>query len=335
MKLKEYIYYWFETYRRPYQAPATAVTTLSTIKYHIAETPLGEMDMADIRTRDLQMHLNTLRMNENHLKLKNQKKKSVLSTSVVNKVRQYLISAFRYAVSEDVVARNYAAETQPVRQKPKNPTMPFTEQQKFLFLKRTRKHRYYLAYLLLFCTGCRRSEILGLSWDYVDFQHQTITICQTLIVLNGKPVLNQSTKTEGSRRTLPLPERAMNLLAEWKRQQEAEQISAGDNWKNERNLVFTDKHGNCVHPYYFSRNFKNILRKCHLPKNLRLHSTRHTWATNLIQNNVPLVDIQYLGGWSEPEMLMKVYAHTVKETQRQAITELFHQTEKLLGRIEE
>ena len=60
MLLKEYIQYWFDTYRKPQQAPATAEKSYTYVKYHIIETSLGEMEIADIRTKDIQTLLNDL-----------------------------------------------------------------------------------------------------------------------------------------------------------------------------------------------------------------------------------------------------------------------------------
>ena len=62
-----------------------------------------------------------------------------------------------------------------------------------------------------------------------------------------------------------------------------------------------------------------------LPSDLHLHSTRHTWATNMVQLGIPLSDIQALGGWSRPDVLLRIYAHTLQESQKKAINKLWKQ----------
>lgn len=87
---------------------------------------------------------------------------------------------------------------------------------------------------------------------------------------------------------------------------------------------FTSKDGSPYNPNYFSRNFKNLIK--HMPflsDNLHLHSTRHTWATNMLQCGATISDAQALGGWSRPDTLLNVYAHSVKESQRRAMKKLY------------
>ena len=59
------------------------------------------------------------------------------------------------------------------------------------------------------------------------------------------------------------------------------------------------------------------------PNTLHVHSVRHTWATNMIQCGIAITDVQALGGWSRPDTLLNIYAHTVKESQRKAVNKLY------------
>lgn len=70
---------------------------------------------------------------------------------------------------------------------------------------------------------------------------------------------------------------------------------------------------------------KKRLKKLGLPQDLHIHSTRHTFATNLIHNKVAIVDIQKLGGWSSPDVLLNLYAHTLRESQIEAVNKLYEE----------
>ena len=109
----------------------------------------------------------------------------------------------------------------------------------------------------------------------------------------------------------------------YRRPMQQEEAKA-DGYSNPHHLVFTNKDGSPHNPVYFSRNFKNMIRRQdYLSDALHLHSTRHTWATNMIQCGISITDVQALGGWSRPDTLLNIYAHTVKESQRRAIKKLW------------
>mgnify|MGYP003592397711 CR=1 FL=1 len=73
-----------------------------------------------------------------------------------------------------------------------------TPDQQEKFLQGTKNHRFHLAYKLLFYTGCRRSEILGLSWESINFEQSQINIKQVLVSINGAPILKNYPKTKSS-----------------------------------------------------------------------------------------------------------------------------------------
>ncbi len=243
-----------------------------------------------------------------------------LSNWTVQKIRSLLIASLRQAVKEKIVDYNYALDTDSIPT-PRSANLAFSPEQQRLFLQRTRNHRYYAAYALLFFTGCRRSEILGLSWENVSYRESCIRITQTLVAYNNGALLKKRTKTEASIRVIPITKEMKELLHELQKRQKSERANVKQ-WKNPYNLVFTQKNGSPVNPTYFSRNFKNQCRRLGFSDRLRVHSTRHTFATNLLQLNVPIPDVQALGGWSSSEMLLRIYAHTVQKSHRKAIQKL-------------
>lgn len=324
MKVGDYVYYWYNTYRIIRHAPSTAEYINNTIRVHIQDSDLGRMEITEAKAIDYQIFLRNLLLNGNKNKLESMKHTygNPLSPRTVSKIRQLLVAASGLAVKEELIPKNYAAETELIPVK-KGLSSVFSIENQRMFLRYTRNHRYYVAYVLFFYTGCRRGEILGLSWNNVHRRENYIVIDQTLIMENGKPTLKKKhAKTQKSLRTIPIPKDIRLLFTEVEQRQKLEKKKNPD-WKNPDDLVFTGDNGSCVNPAYFSRNFKNVCKRLGFPNDLHLHCTRHSWATNMLQCGIPIIDVQALGGWTSPDMLLNIYAHTVKESHRSAIAKLY------------
>ena len=182
------------------------------------------------------------------------------------------------------------------------------------FFKRCKK-------LSILFTGARRSEILGLNWDSINFNNNTIFISQVLVVVNNKPILKAIPKNRTSIRIVPIPKEIMLALKNLKREQDI--YFKKHIYINKYNLVFCTIKGDMYNPNNLLQNMKKRLKRLGLPTDLHIHSTRHTFATNLIHNKVAIVDIQKLGGWSSPDVLLNIYSHTVQESQVKAINALY------------
>lgn len=323
MLFGDYVEYWYNTYKIIKHAPTTVAVVKNYIYTHIKPSSLGQMDITQIRTVDYQIFLRDLLMHGNKCKIASMNTfEQPLSSWTVNKIRQILISVNKWAVREGIIDRNYAEETESIPISKPN-TSVFSIENQREFLRYTRHHRYYVAYVLFFITGCRRGEILGLSWNNVNRKQNYIIINQTLIMENGTPKLKKKhAKTERSLRTIPIPKDLRMLFQEVEQRQKKEKKSILG-WSNPDNLVFTNPDGSPVNPTYFSRNFKNAAKRVGLPADIHLHCTRHTWATDIIQCGAPISDIQALGGWTTPDMLLRIYSHTVQESHRKAILKLY------------
>lgn len=316
--------YWYETYRMPHQQRNTQLSCISLIKNHIICSTLGDKDIVNITARDIQIFLNEERLHGNRKQFNRLFEEGrPMSAHSMIKIRQLIIAAFKQAVKEDIVRRNIAEDTEPIPL-PWRDSPVFTPENQRKFLAYTKNHRFHTAYVLLFFLGCRRSEILGLSWDNIDFRSNILKIRQALIVEGGVPVLKKRTKTRNSIRTIPFPKEIKYLLQEQRQRQKIE--SKNEGYNNEFNLVFTNRDGTPHNPTYFSRNFKNTIRRLDFCSNdLHLHSARHSWATNMVQCGNAISDIQAIGGWSRPDTLLNIYSHTVKDSQRKAMKKLYKQ----------
>ena len=320
MKFHDYYWYYYLTYRKTRQRPITQATMEAILKLHLDTSPLADMELEAIRTIDLQMFL-TQEKTAGNKKLSSQGEPAPLSNHVMVKMRQFLIAVFQQAVNEELVAKNYAAMTSPISLGWQDAPV-FTPEAQRDFLLASKKSRYYVAYVLLFYLGLRRAELLGLPWRNVDLVNKELTVSQTLNVVREEIVLSASTKTKNSMRVLPLADKLVELLKKHKAKQEKEALKVAG-YKNVHQLVFTDKKGNPIDPSYFSHVFKTQVKKLTSCDNrLHVHSTRHTWATNLIHMGVSIPDVQALGGWSRPNVLLEIYSHTLRDSQKDAMARL-------------
>ncbi len=148
--------------------------------------------------------------------------------------------------------------------------------------------------LLTAIYGLRRSEVLGLKWDAIDFKKQRITVKRTLVVGNEELLLEDSTKNSSSRRSLTLiPKAAEVLLLEHKKQQELKKLFGNE--YHDEGFVCTMPDGRPIRPDYISRHFKNLLIEKSLPV-IRFHDLRHSSASLLIANGFSLKEVgEWLG----------------------------------------
>lgn len=163
--------------------------------------------------------------------------------------------------------------------------------------------------------GFRRSEVLGLRWEYVDFEKRTITIAETLQQGVGGSYVD-TTKNESSHRVLPLTQQAYDLLMAQKEQQiERSRVMGCYYYKSDYVCTWAD--GKVIQPNYLTRSFHNILKNSDLPM-VRLHDLRHSTASNLIEQNVSIVNVANWLGHSSPTTTLNFYAHT-NQTQKKMV----------------
>lgn len=154
--------------------------------------------------------------------------------------------------------------------------------------------------------GLRRSELLGLQWDSIDFERKTLTIRHTVSKVS-KVVAKDRTKNASSHRTFPLSEEDVAIFRRAKCLEEQNRIAFGREYQ-ENTYVFKWADGHPYSPDYVSRTFNHLLKKHNLPL-IRFHDLRHSCASLLITLGWTLKDIQEWLGHSDIKMTANIYAH--------------------------
>ena len=161
--------------------------------------------------------------------------------------------------------------------------------------------------------GLRRSEAIGLKWDAIDFDQNTITIRHTVTScdLDGKRVLvaSDTTKTKSSMRTLPLvPFMRERLLTQKEEQQENRRLCGRSYIKEYLEYVCVNEIGDLIKPHYVTESFPKLL-KTNGMRQIRYHDLRHSCASLLLANGVPMKQIQEWLGHSDFSTTANIYAH--------------------------
>ncbi len=161
--------------------------------------------------------------------------------------------------------------------------------------------------------GLRISEILGLTWNNIDFENNTVTIEKITARDSGKVILKEP-KTETSKRTISAPKEVMIMLKEYKRKYLQDKLQGKI---KDCNLLFFDKYENPIAEDVLSKKFSRFLKKNNL-KHIRFHDLRHSHVTLLINAKVPIKVISERVGHSNVNTTLNIYSHTLKEMDKEA-----------------
>ena len=220
--------------------------------------------------------------------------------------------ALKYAVKLELISNNPADRVERPKQEKFQGSFYSSEELNDLF-DAVAGTRLELAVLLGAFYGLRRSEIVGLKWDAIDFKKNTITINHTVTSCNldGKCVVlaKDTTKTKSSRRTLPLVPFFHDKLLNIKSQQEANKKLCGRSYnKDYLDYIYVDEIGDRIKPNYITGQFPKLLEKQGF-RRIRFHDLRHSCASLLLASGVPMKNIQEWLGHSDFSTTANIYAH--------------------------
>ena len=154
--------------------------------------------------------------------------------------------------------------------------------------------------------GLRKSEALGLRWQAVDFENDTITINHT-VVGGSHIVAKDSTKTYSSERTYQLLPDVKALLLKLKAQQKEYRERLGSGY-HINDYIFKNANGMPYRPDSLTRSFKRALTRHGFPQ-MRYHDLRHSTASILVDKGWDINDIKEWLGHSDISTTANIYAH--------------------------
>lgn len=179
------------------------------------------------------------------------------------------------------------------------------------FIEVIQNHRYRALYLITLFTGLREGEVLGLSWDCVDWDNHILTIKQQLQKNREEKVYYIETPKNSKPRNIVVADAVMNLLMEQRVLQAQMQRQAGQMWENKWNLVFTKEDGSNLAINTVYHNYKRLVKEIDC-ENLRFHDLRHSFASTSLENGDDAKTVQENLGHHSAAFTLKQYGHVKK-----------------------
>lgn len=239
-----------------------------------------------------------------------------LSSRTIHDTLKVLKMAMLQAYRDEIIPKDITASYKlpPANSKPHQVLTPDEVQ---TLLKVAYGDPQYCAIYLGINSGMREAEILGLTWDAVDFTNKTIQVVQTLTQRDKDNPIYQGTKTRTSRRAVEIDDEIIDVLEKQKRTIERDKEHAGDMYQD-YNLVCPTKIGTPVNPSNLRRSLDRLIKKAEVTR-VTFHELRHTHATHLMMAEVDAKIVASRLGHSSTRVTNDIYQHVLKGMQSVAL----------------
>ena len=166
-----------------------------------------------------------------------------------------------------------------------------------------------LIYFVTVFTGLRQGEVLGLTWDCVDFENNMLLINKQHTQLRKTKEYVFASLKNDKIRTLTVADEVMDALRRQQKKQKAWAEEAGSAWSNPDQLVFTNELGRYVSNKTLYNRFKRLMKANGFDE-LRFHSLRHTFAVNSLRAGDDIKTVQENLGHATASFTLSTYAHS-------------------------
>lgn len=308
------------------EAKHTAATLKQTWQNSMLNTPQGSPLRRDHRRAFLAANA--------ALKAVRKGLRKITGAATQHRINNTLSSALSAAVDRQLITRNWAALVElPPAKRPKalvwtaervehwlktgerpSPVMVWTPEQTGRFLDLTVPDRLYPLWHIFVFLGLRRGEACALTWSEINLDAGRLRISAQIVEVAYKTYAEEP--KADSVRTIALSEETVEVLHEWKEEQEREKaaLEAEGAWV-ETGRVFTQENGEGYHPDWFSRRFKRLVEVYELPP-VRLHDLRHGSATLALLAGTDIKVVQERLGHSSRQITSDTYTSVVPELMR-------------------
>ncbi len=226
-----------------------------------------------------------------------------LAPKTVLEVHMIVRAALDLAVQRRLLDHNVAHSGHGRRRHAQiSPARAWSASELAAFLSAARRQRLYPALHLAAYTGMRRGELVGLKWADLDRATRRVSVRRTVQSLAGRPV-EFDVKTRTSRRCIDLDPATITELDRWRRRLRVDDLPHDlDDW------MFCNRRGRFINPESLSQLFDRIVQRSELPR-MRFHDLRHTHASLLVANGVPIKVVTERLGHAHPGFTMHTYQH--------------------------
>ncbi len=318
--LEDYLEYYVMTHRKNGLVGKNVEDTTLGIyfdKAKVVKRYIGKKKMVEVTLKDIQNFIEEIQ--------------AKYAITTVKQIRDSIKEMFKFAKKDGVVKEDILqGEDINLREHKKAEERYIIEEEDLgTLIKYCLDNKHYV-FLMAIYTGCRGSELCGMTWDNLDAENNTITIDKAYMEVpkyykeNGKLKCKKERvfkdlKTKSSYRTIGLDKDFVKLLLEHKEEQKQLAKKNGKEFK-ETDWIFTTKLYRGFLVGYLSEKFREIVDKLNITNHdkITLHSLRHTYCSLGLSNGIGIKAMQRLLGHSTASTTMSIYAHI---TERQLISE--------------
>jgi integrase len=236
-----------------------------------------------------------------------------LSTRYLQIAKASLARAIRYAEAHDRVGRNVATLVDPPAGAVGRPSRSLTLEQSLAVLEAAQESRLNAYVVLSLTVGIRTEEARELRWDHVDLDGDpgAVRPVPPSVAVWRSVRQGGDTKTTKSRRTLALPQTAIQALREHRKRQAEDRLAAGPLWQD-HGLVFASAIGTPLDAANVRREFRKITEAAGLGAGWAPRDLRHTFVSLMSADGVPIEEIARLAGHNRTATTELVYRHELR-----------------------
>jgi len=298
--LGDFIQKWLE-FHKTTVAPNTAVQYKQLTNNYILPE-IGKIKLRDLSLSIIEAHYMALQKNG-------------LGASTVRYVHAILRKCLNDAVRRGYIGYNPTLGT--ILPRIEDKEMVFLDESEILqFLITIQESPYNALYTLAIKTGMRKGELLALKWADLNWQNGTLRVQRQVQRIKGQGLVFRPPKTRAGRRTVQLGQKTLEILRQ--QYQECKQLAniAGEDWK-EHGLIFPSVVGTPLDGENVTKDFKAQLKKAGVKK-IRFHDLRHTAASLLLNNGIPVIVVSKMLGHAKTSTTLNIYGHLMPTMQEQA-----------------
>ena len=272
----------------PDRTPKTIETNHDSLKPLLVD--IGSVRLTDLTAYDVRSALTAMA--------------AQYSTRTLQKSHNCLTRVIRHAEAHDLVRRNVSSLVDTPKGQPGRPSQSLTLAQATALLRASAESRLHAFIVLCLLTGVRSEEARALRWGQVDLGAATVSVWRSVRT-------HGDVKTEKSRRTLGLPQLAVDALREHRARQAHERATAGPLWR-ENDLVFATGIGTSLDSHNVRRDFRRVCRAAGIGDGWVPKELRTSFVSMMSHRGVPVEEIARLAGHSSTRTTEVIYRRELR-----------------------
>ncbi|HTC87852.1 MAG TPA: tyrosine-type recombinase/integrase [Bryobacteraceae bacterium] len=309
----EYLDYWLREHASRRCAPKTMERYRDICNYVGRE--IGQIRLNELTTAHIQEAIHRL-SDHGGMRTQAQPNGRPLAPKTVRHIGTMLYTALSDAERLGMLKQHPMANKRVLLPKLAKRKLPVLDEEKLRMLfERARSTRLFPFIVLAAATGCRRGELLALTWSDVDFTTAILQVSKSLEQTRAGGLRVKSTKS-GESRALDVPVWALDVLNEQRVQQQRDRTMFGAHYTG-HNLIFCQPNGEYYSPDRLGARVVELMRKIGL-QGVTLHSLRHSHASILLSKGVPAAVVAQRLGHADQNITLSIYSHALPADSRAA-----------------